>query len=67
MGYIKANQSLVGKIVSLTKEKQSLAGRFTIGSMVKITEENPQRGYTFEDSEGNRVIEAGFDGFKVIE
>lgn len=66
MGYIKNNNSLIGKKVVLTQEKKSMMGKFTVGSIVTITEETPMRGYTFADDEGNRISEAGYDGFKVI-
>jgi hypothetical protein len=64
--YIKSNESLVGKTVILTKKLESMTGYFEIGSVVKITSEDPTRGYTFMDDEGNKVFEAGWTGFKVL-
>lgn len=66
MPYISHYPDLVGKDVILTKEKESMIGKFTVGTKVKITECDPIRGYTFTDSEGNRITEAGFDGFEVV-
>lgn len=65
MGYVKNNESMIGKKVLLTECKTSLAGYFEKGSIVTITDIS-DRGYTFSDSEGNRIIEAGFDGFRLI-
>jgi len=36
-----------------------LAGKFTTGSRVKITDIG-ERGYSIEDEEGNRVVEIGW-------
>ena len=66
MAYIKTSD-FVGQTVKLTKEKTSLSGYFEIGTIVKITDCDQMRGYTFEDEKGNRVIEAGFDGFELVE
>lgn len=66
MGYVKTTASKVGKQVVLTECKKSLAGYFEEGSIVTITDVDDIRGYTFTDSEGNRVIEAGFSGFREI-
>lgn len=66
MSFIKNSESKVGKTVILTESKESCGGGFEKGSKVKITHEDSQRGYTFEDENGNRVIEAGFTGFKEV-
>lgn len=66
MGYIKTNYGSVGAEVILTEEKRSMVGFFEKGTKVIITELDPVRGYSFEDEYGNRVIEAGFTGFKEI-
>lgn len=66
MAYIKNSKIQIGSRVILTVEKRSMAGFFEVGSIVTITAEDPERGYTFEDDEGNRVIEAGFSGFTNI-
>ena len=67
MAYIKKNNYLVGRKVILTEEKKSMIGKFTVGSVVTITEVDQIRGYSFEDEEGNKVIEAGFSGFTLLE
>ena len=66
MAYIKYRDSVIGKKVTLTSEKGSFDGHFTIGSVVTITDVDDCRGYTFEDEFGNKVIEAGFKGFELI-
>jgi len=66
MSYIKYNPNLIGKKVILTEKKDSISGYFEIGTKVKITDKDPQRGYTFTDIHGNKVIEAGFNGFKLL-
>lgn len=60
MAFIKNNTSEVGKWVVTTKEHSSLSGTFTVGSLVKIVDIDPVRGYTIEDRYGNRIIEIGF-------
>jgi len=64
MAYISNSTKGLGDTVVLTEAKRSLAGYFQKGSQVKIVDVDPMRGYTFEDEFGNRVSEAGFDGFK---
>jgi len=66
MAFIKYNELKIGKKVILTEEKESLSGKFTIGSEVTITDYDQMRGYSFSDDKGNRVIEAGFGGFREI-
>jgi len=66
MAYVKTNESKVGKQVVLTEKKKSLAGYFEKGSVVTITGVDDQRGYSFTDSEGNQVIEAGWSGFREV-
>lgn len=66
MGYKSNNiNSMVGREVILTEDKRSVAGEFEKGSLVTITSVDCSRGYTFEDDVGNRVIEAGFAGFRL--
>lgn len=60
MAFIKNNTNEVGKWVVTTKEHSSLSGTFTVGSLVKIVDIDPVRGYTIEDRYGNKVIEIGF-------
>ena len=59
-------KSFVGKVVKLTKEKRSMEGYFEVGTIVTITECDPIRGFTFTDTDGNSVSEAGFSGFETI-
>lgn len=66
MAYISDRNKDVGSVVRLTKVKSSMAGYFEVGSIVKITEVDSIRGYTFMDEFGNEVAEAGFDGFEVL-
>lgn len=64
MAYVqKSIQSKIGKQVMLTKDIESMAGSFEAGSIVTITEVDPVRGFSFSDEHGNRVIEAGWNGF----
>jgi hypothetical protein len=63
--YVKYENSMIGKKVTLTEKKDSMMGYFDRGSIVTIVEETPLRGYTFQDENGNRVSEAGYGGFIV--
>ena len=62
----KKNESIIGKTVKLTEIKSSCAGHFEKNSIVKITDVDHHRGYTFEDEHGNKVTEAGFSGFDIL-
>ena len=66
MGFVKTNESKVGKQVVLTERKKSLSGYFEEGSVVTISGVDDKRGYSFTDSEGNQVIEAGWGGFREV-
>lgn len=46
----------VGDRVYITKELETFGGYFTRGTEGKITAVE-ERGYSFEDTEGNKVIE----------
>jgi len=68
MAYIPYNQGVkIGSKVQLTTVKESLSGMFEIGTIVTITDIDQTRGYTFTDEFNNSVMEAGFDGFEVID
>jgi hypothetical protein len=60
MGYIKNSTNDIGDVVTTTREHCSLLGKFTTGSLVKIVDIDPVRGYTIEDENGNRVSEIGW-------
>lgn len=60
MGYIKNSTNEIGSIVTTTREHDSILGKFTKGSIVKITDIDPVRGYTIEDENGNKVCEIGW-------
>lgn len=60
MGYIKNSTNEIGSIVTTTREHDSFLGKFTKGSIVKITDIDPVRGYTIEDENGNKVCEIGW-------
>lgn len=64
MPYQKNNlRKNIGQKVILTENKTSISGKFNSGDLVTISDMDPDRGYTFMDEEGNKVIEAGFTGF----
>jgi len=60
MAYIKNSTIEIGSLVTTTREHSSLIGKFTKGSIVKITDIDPLRGYTIEDENGNKVSEIGW-------
>lgn len=60
MGYIKNSTNKIGNVVTTTREHSSFLGKFTKGSLVKIVDIDPVRGYTIEDEFGNRVSEIGW-------
>ena len=59
MAYIKKNSTKIGDWVTTTRVHESMTGKFTKGSIVKITDIG-ERGYSIEDEEGNRVVEIGW-------
>ena len=59
MAYIKNNTYELGNWVVTTRVHESMAGKFTKGSRVKITDIG-KRGYSIEDENGNRVVEIGW-------
>ena len=67
MTYTKNYQEIeIGDTVELTRKVGSLAGYFPKGDIVEVCDIDPIRGYGFIDSEGNRVIECGWDCCKKI-
>ena len=60
MAYIKKNTHEIGNWVVTTRVHESMVGKFTKGSKVKITDIDPIRGYTIEDEDGNRICEIGW-------
>lgn len=61
MAYIKNNTSHnIGDWVTTSRVHSSMAGTFTIGSKVKITDIDPIRGYAIEDNDGNKMCEIGW-------
>lgn len=59
MAYIKNNTHEIGNWVVTTRVHESMTGKFTKGSRVKITDIG-ERGYSIEDEYGNRVCEIGW-------
>lgn len=59
MAYIKKNTPEIGDWVVTTRVHESLSGKFTKGSKVKISDIG-ERGYSIEDEYGNRVVEIGW-------
>ena len=60
MAYIKSKNPQIGDWVKTTIVHKSLSGKFTKGSLVKITEIDDVRGYTIEDGEGHTMCEIGW-------
>lgn len=60
MAYIKNNTYKIGDWVPTTRVHESMAGKFTKGSLVKIADIG-ERGYSIEDENGNRVVEIGWE------
>ena len=60
MSYIEFKKPQIGDCVKTTIVHKSLSGKFTKGSLVKITEIDDVRGYTIEDSEGHTISEIGW-------
>ena len=50
----------IGDWVITKRGHSALCGTFTVGSRVRIIDINPIRGYTIEDTEGNRMCEIGW-------
>ena len=60
MAYIKNSPIEIGSLVTTSREHSSVLGKFTKGSVVKIIDIDPVRGYTIEDENNNRVSEIGW-------
>lgn len=60
MAFIPRRDKEIGDWVHTTVEHSSLSGTFTKGSLVKIIDIDPVRGYGIQDEEGNRMIEIGW-------
>lgn len=60
MAYIKKNGTKIGDWVTTTRVHESMIGKFTKGSKVKITDIDPIRVYAIEDEDGNRICEIGW-------
>jgi len=60
MTFVKTSPKIkVGDTVSLTKKIESLSGYFPEGSILKVIDIGT-RGYSFEDEDGNQVVECGW-------
>lgn len=59
MAYIKNKTDEIGDWVVTTRVHESMVGKFTKGSKVKIIDIG-ERGYSIEDEEGNRMVEIGW-------
>lgn len=59
MAFIKNNTHEIGDWVVTTRVHESMVGKFTKGSRVKIMDIG-ERGYSIEDENGNRVVEIGW-------
>ncbi len=55
----------VGTKVELTEDKTSILGMFTKGSHVFISGAS-DRGYSFKDTLGHQISDAGWSGFEVL-
>jgi hypothetical protein len=64
--YIKNNSIEIGSNVKTTKVVSSMSGKFLMGSEVKVVGIG-ERGYDLQDSEGNKIIECGFDCIELNE
>lgn len=56
MSYIEVKMPQIGDWVKTTIVHESLSGRFSKGSRVKIIGIDDMRGYTIEDAEGGHVM-----------
>lgn len=57
----------IGDKVKLTKDVSSFAGTLKAGTIVTVIGSNGYRGYDFQDDEGHKILEAGFDFEKIQE
>ena len=61
---------VIGQKVRLTRDIEVMRGTMktgTIVTVVDIDDIHPSRGYAFEDKEGNKVIECGWEGWEYLE
>ncbi len=56
----KNHEFQIGQLVELTQNVESVKGFFEKGDLVTVCDISI-KGYGFEDDEGNKVIECGFD------
>ena len=59
--FVKNSQLEIGDWVVTTRNHECMLGTMLKGSVVKIIDIDPIRGYGIEDEEGNRVIEIGWE------
>ena len=50
----------------ITETKKCLAGMFLPGTIVTIIDYDEMRGFSFIDEFGNKIIEAGWNGFILL-
>ena len=63
MPFIPNNKAIkVGDKVILTEDRETCAGVFTTGTFMTCTAIG-ERGYSFVDTDGNCLVEAGWSGF----
>lgn len=60
MAFIKKSSPKIGDWVKTKRVHVCLNGKMSRGSLVKITDIDPVRGYAIEDENGNQVIEIGW-------
>ena len=60
MEFIKNNKNKIGNWTITKINHSSFCGTFTVGSLVKIVDIDPIRGYAIEDVAGNRIRGIGW-------
>jgi hypothetical protein len=62
MAYIPARKGFtIGDEIVLTKDHESLAGKFEKGTKVKIIDFDIIGGYAIQEEFGNRMIDIGWE------
>lgn len=64
--FIPENTIKIGDKCITTKELENFAGKFTVGTVVKVTDIG-DRGYNLVDDFGNEIIECGWNCVKKVE
>jgi hypothetical protein len=66
MAYIRNRIFKIGDKVRLVRDVSVIAGTFTKGHIMEITDCADRRGWDLADEDGNRLLETQSDNFELV-